>query len=166
MTRAHFLSPLPEYSVSTKALLTGALLVVSAGCASSSPSAGASDVTPSTSRAPSRNRDLITQEDLSADPTLKAQSVIEVIRSLRPQFLVNRGNNTMKDTLVKGTNTDEAAGMVHASIDGGRVVDVTDLTMTANDILEIRYLNVAQANLKFGTAARQGPVILVTTKKQ
>jgi hypothetical protein len=153
--------------VSNKSLVACALIVVAAGCASSStPSGSASaDVTPSTSRSTSRNRDLITLEDLNADPSLRAQSVIEVIRSMRPQYLINRGNNTMKDSASKA-NTDIDAGKVHASVDGGRIVEVSELTMTANDVLEIRYLNVAQANLKFGTAARQGPVILVTMKKQ
>ena len=148
-----------------KPLFVGAVMAVAAACASSKPSTGSSDVvTPS--RAPSRNRDLITQEELNADPTVRARSVYEVIRALRPQYLVNRGNNTMKDTLVKTANTDEDAGKVHASVDGGRVVDATDLTMSANEVLEIRYLTVAQANLRFGTAARQGPIILVTLKKQ
>jgi hypothetical protein len=152
--------------VSRKSLLALALTVAAIGCASgSTPSSGASDVAATPSRSTSRNRDLISQEDLNADPTLRAQTVIDVIRSIRPQYLVNRGNNTMKDSASKA-NTDIDAGKVHASVDGGRIVEVTDLTMTAAEILEIRYLNVAQANLKFGTAARQGPVILVTTRKQ
>ena len=142
-----------------------AVVTVTAACAARTTAAGSSDVTPSASRAPSRNRELITQEDLNADPTLRAQSVIEVVRALRPQFLVNRGNNVMKDTAAKA-NSDLDAGKVHASVDGGRIVEVTDLTMSANEVLEIRYLNVAQANLRFGVGARQGPVILVTTKKQ
>ena len=146
-----------------KTILASAALVVAAACAST-PKSGSSDAA-SPTRPGSRNRDLITQEELNANPTVRAQSVYEVIRSLRPQYLINRGNNTMKDSTVMA-NTDEEAGKVHASVDGGRVVEPTDLTMSANEILEIRYLTVAQANLRFGTAARQGPVILVTTKKQ
>ncbi len=146
-----------------RTLLACALVAVSAGCAPKTPSAGARDV--SSAPRTSRNRDVISLDDLNADPTLRAQSVIDVIRSMRPQFLVNRGNNVMKDTAAKALS-DVDAGKVHASVDGGRIVEVTDLTMTANDVEEIRYLNVAQANLRFGTAARQGPVILVTLKKQ
>ena len=145
-------------------LIACALLALSAGCAAKAPAAGAADASPPSSARTARNRDVITLDELNADPTLRAQSVIEVIRSMRPQFLVNRGNNTMKDSASKAM-TDIDAGKVHASVDGGRVVEVTDLTMTANDVQEIRYLNVAQANLRFGTAARQGPIILVTLKK-
>lgn len=147
-----------------KPLLACALMALTAACAAKAPSAGAADASTASSSRTARNRDVISLDDLNADPTLRAQSVIEVIRSMRPQFLVNRGNNTMKDSAAVA-NTDIDAGKVHASVDGGRVVEVTDLTMSANDVQEIRYLNVAQANLRFGTAARQGPVILVTLKK-
>jgi hypothetical protein len=52
-------------------------------------------------------------------------------------------------------------------VNAGRIVAVSDLQeIHGNDILEIRYLNVAQAMQRFGTAARQGPIILVTTAKQ
>ncbi len=33
-------------------------------------------------------------------------------------------------------------------------------------MIEVRFLNPAQAMQKFGTAARSGPVILVTTTNQ
>ena len=113
---------------------------------------GASDEEPART---SRNRDLITQDDLAVDPTLRAQSVLEVIRVLRPQFLNERGTNTYSDP---------EAGKVHASIDNARIISLAELqSMHANEVIEIRYLNVAQAMQKFGTAARQGPVILVIT---
>jgi hypothetical protein len=106
-----------------------------------------------------RNRDVITQQDLAADPTLRAQTVLEVVKELRPHFLNARERNNM------GTpGSDPESGKVHASIDNGRVVMLSELSgMHANDVTEIRYLNVAQAMQKFGTAALQGPVILVIT---
>ena len=116
-----------------------------------------------------RDRSVITQAELDADASLKAQSVLDVIRSLRPQFLTNRGTQTVKDSNVvaKGMATqDPEAGYVHASIDGGRVVPLSELAdMHGNQVLEIRYLNAAQAMQKFGMASRQGPIILVVTQK-
>ena len=143
--------------MSSKILCVCLLIVATSACAAKAPASGSSDDV----RAPStRNRDLITQQDLAADPTLRAQSVLEVIRSLRPQFLNDHGTNTMQATGM----SDPDAGKVHVSIDNGRIVPLSELsTMHANDMLEIRYLNVAQAMQKFGTAARQGPVILVIT---
>lgn len=138
--------------MSMKNLCACMLLAASAACAAKAPVSGASD----DAQAPTpRNRDLITQQDLAADPTLRAQTVLEVVRALRPQFLNERGTNTYSDP---------EAGKVHASIDNGRIVGLSELgSMHANEVTEIRYLNVAQAMQKFGIASRQGPVILVTT---
>lgn len=135
------------------------LVAGSAACAAKAPSSASTDGT----RAPSgRNRDVITQEDLAADPSLRAQSVIDVVRSLRPHFLNDRGSNS----LGAGGSSDPEAGKVHASLDGGRVIPLSELIgMHANEVIEIRYLNEGQAMQRFGTAARQGPVIVVTTTK-
>ncbi|MEO5815462.1 MAG: hypothetical protein ABIT20_09310 [Gemmatimonadaceae bacterium] len=125
---------------------------MASACAAKSPETAAA------AGARPRNRDLITQEDLAADASLRAQTVLEVIRTLRPQFLNDRGNNTMT------AQGDPEAGLVHASIDNGRVVPISELNgMHGNEITEIRYLNAAQALQKFGPASRQGPVILVIT---
>ncbi len=150
--------------MSVKTLCAGALLIAVSACAPKTPVAGVID-----DKAPARsvrNRDLITADDLAADASLRAQSVYEVIKALRPQFLNDRGTQTIRDKNSGGLG-DAEAGLVHASVDGGRVVSVNDLTgMHANEVLEVRYLNVAQAMNKFGTAAHQGPVILVTTVKR
>ena len=142
-----------------RTLCTCALVFGAAACAAKAPTSGSMDGT----RAPAgRNRDVITQDDLAADPTLRAQSVIEVVRALRPHFLSNRGNSSLG---VSGSS-DPEAGAVHASLDGGRIVPLSELSgMHANEVIEIRYLNEGQAMQRFGTAARQGPVIVVTTTK-
>lgn len=146
--------------MSLKTICVCVLIAATSACAAKAPVAGARD----DARAPTtRNRDLITQDDLSADPALRAQSVLEVVRVLRPHFLVDRGTNS----LGAGAQSDPEAGQVHVSIDNGRVVSLTELSgIHANAVREIRYLNVAQAMQKFGTAARQGPVIVVTTTAQ
>ena len=146
--------------MSLKTLCACVLLAAASACAAKAPSSGGSDG--ATVRS-SRNRDVITQDDLAADPTLRAQSVIDVVRALRPHFLNDHGTNSLQG----GAMSDPEAGKVHASIDGGRVLPLSELSsMHANEVLEIRYLNEAQAMQKFGTAARQGPIILVTTTKQ
>jgi hypothetical protein len=98
---------------------------------------------------------VISQEELSA-PETQAQSVLDAIRALRPQFLNSRGTNS---------HSDPEAGQVHVSIDNGRIGPLSDLSlMHVNGVIEIRYLSVAQAMQKFGGAAREGPVIVVKTR--
>jgi hypothetical protein len=141
-----------------------AFLASASACASSHQQVvpGASEEQP----ARNRDRNLITQGDLEADPTLKSLSVLDVVRSLRPQYLTSRGTQTIVDASAP-VSQDPEAGLVHASVNAGRIVQVTDLAdIHGNDLVEVRYLNVAQAMQRFGTAARQGPIILVMTAKQ
>lgn len=134
-------------------LLVGVLLAFGSACAPRSASIGAAD---EDARA-TRDRNLITTGDIEADPSLRTQSVLDVIRSLRPQFLTNPGTQSYSDP---------EAGLVHASINGTRVVSVSELgQLHAREVHEIRLLTAAQAMQKFGGAARRGPVILVTTVK-
>ncbi|HET9012941.1 MAG TPA: hypothetical protein VFN38_14040 [Gemmatimonadaceae bacterium] len=145
--------------MSSKMVWVGMFACVASACAAKAPVSGSSDDRPVTA---SRDRNLITQADLDADPTLRAQSVIEVIRALRPQFLNDHGTNTLQGAGM----SDPEAGKVHVSIDNGRIVPLSELSgMHGGQMIEIRYLNVAQAMQKFGTAARQGPVILVITTR-
>jgi hypothetical protein len=133
------------------------LLVAASACAARAPVSGSSDEGRTSS---TRNRDLITQQDLAADPSLRAQSVLDVVKLLRPHFLADHGSNSLQASAL----SDPDAGKAHASIDNGRIVALAELSgMHGSEILEIRYLNSAQAMQRFGTAARQGPVILVTT---
>jgi hypothetical protein len=100
------------------------------------------------------NRDVITSAELSA-PGLRALSVLEAIRQLRPQFLSVRGKNSQSDP---------EAGKVHASIDYGSIIPVDDLSqMHVNAIIEVRFLNAGAAMQKFGGTAHEGPVIVVLT---
>jgi hypothetical protein len=103
-----------------------------------------------------RSRDVITREELSASD-MQAQSVLDAVRSLRPQFLNSRGQNS---------HSDPEAGQVHVSIDDGRIGPISDLSLIhVSGVIEIRLLNVAQAMQRFGGAAREGPVIVVKTRE-
>lgn len=141
--------------MSSRHLCASALLLVAAGCASSTPAPAAADGSTSQTVAPiGRNRDVITQEELST-PENKSQNVLDLVRKLRPQFLTNR---SMQST------SNEETGKVHASIDSNRILSVDELrSVVVSTVLEIRYLNVAQAQQRFGSAAMQGPVIVVRT---
>lgn len=144
----------------------GCVLIVALGaCASKTPGPETA-ASPAQQDAPSRNRDVITAAELSK-PELGAQSLLNVIRSLRPAFLVNRGlqsYNCPKTT--DDCSADPDAGTVHASVDNGRIVRLEELDgIHVALVQEVRYLNVAAAMNKFGGAARSGPVILVVMKK-
>jgi len=117
----------------------------------SSPDATATQASSSAGRP---NRDVITSAELSA-PGLRALSVLDAIRQLRPQFLSVRGKNSQSDP---------EAGKVHASIDYGSIIAVDDLSqMHVNAIIEVRFLNAGAAMQKFGGTAHEGPVIVVLT---
>jgi hypothetical protein len=90
-----------------KTLCACVLLVAASACAPKTPVAGViDDNAPARS---SRNRDLITQDDLAADASLRAQSVYEVIKALRPQFLNDRGTQTIRDASIGGPGDADAS---------------------------------------------------------
>lgn len=141
--------------------LVPSLLAVAAftgGCASAAAggpgSASDAAVGESTAGASRRDRDVITLQELS-DPALRAMSVLEVIRTLRPIFLSVRGKNS---------HSDAEAGRVHASIDFNAVVPLEELrNVHVTGVVEILYLAAGPAMQKFGGAAHEGPVIVVRT---
>lgn len=133
---------------------------------SSSPEPGAA---PQAQKATvNRNRDVITQEELQS-PGNAGLSVLDVVKSLRPHYLTTRGLHTApvkdKNDPINGAQiVDEEAGKTHASIDGNKIVPVNELSgIRASTVKEVRFLAPAAAMQKFGGAAREGPVILVTT---
>jgi len=108
-----------------------------------------------------RDRNLISHEELSA-PDLQAQSVLEVIRRLRPNFLNVRGAQSCLGTSC--SKADIESGKVHASVDGNPVVSLSEIsTMHVSNVIEIRYLDAGAAMQKFGGSAHEGPVILIKT---
>ena len=143
-------------------------LAAAGACASKTPepatAGGAPATQQSTATTPNRNRDLITRDELTA-PTVVNMTVLDAVRTLRPHFLTQRGQNTIPAKNANGQQViDEESGKVHASIDGNKIVPVQELQgLRAGSITEVRFLSVAQAMQKFGGSARNGPVILVKT---
>jgi len=141
-----------------------ALIVASAACAGKTP-APETGANPAQQVAPGRNRDVITAAELSK-PELGAQTLLNVIRALRPTYLVNRGTQSVSCAASGGCSSADDEGTVHVSIDNGRILRLEELeTIHAATVEEVRYLNPAAAMNKFGGAARSGPVILVVLKK-
>ncbi len=145
------------------------LLAVTGACAGN-PAPGALQPTPAQrtqAGGAHLNRDVITEADIAADPALKAQSVLQLIRVLRPHFLTDRGTSGITSQDERGnTYGDPEAGKVHVSIDNGRIESLSALeSLHASNVVEIRFLSVAQAMQKFGSMSRQGPVIFVKTAK-
>lgn len=116
-------------------------------------------------RAPRGNRDVISLEELS-EPGLKAQNLLSAIRTLRPQFLSDRGQQSYKCASPGDCQMDPDAGKVHISVDNGRILPLQELeNIHTATVREVRYLNQAAAMQKFGGAALSGPVIMVSTAK-
>ncbi len=150
--------------MSTKILSACVLMAAASACAKQGPPPQSPQPGGSAEQqaAPNRNRDLITHDELQA-PGVVGLSVLDAVRSLRPQFLTVRGLNTLPAKNANGVPlTDDESGKVHSSIDGNRVGPLDELSViSASTVKEIRYLNVAAAHHKFGSASREGPVILV-----
>jgi hypothetical protein len=151
-----------------RANVFGVVGLLALGACASRPAAVATGAEATQASAPTRNRDVITKEELTA-PSVASLSVLDAVRSLRPHFLTVRGNNTMPAKSgtdpIGGTQlVDQESGKVHASIDGSKIVPVEELAgIRAGTVVEVRFLSPAAAMQRFGGTSRQGPVILVKT---
>lgn len=98
-----------------------------------------------------RDRNVITRAEIERSPE---HSAYNVIRTLRPGMLNQRGNTSIAN---------QDPGIV-VFLDGQRYGDLSSLDgMEANTVEEIRYLSAAEAQARFGTGYPQG-IILVTTR--
>jgi hypothetical protein len=110
-------------------------------CASGGQSAG-----------PSRNRDIITAEEVARTTFSTAYEVVE---SLRPEFMRSRSTSM-------GTGQSDNAVVY---IDGVRAGGLNELRRVPREqIQEIRYLSGSDATTIYGTG-HVGGAILVTTKR-
>ena len=140
------------------------LIVASVACAAKTPAAE-TGAAPAQQGAASRNRDVITAAELSK-PELGSQTLLNVIRSLRPTYLVNRGPQSVSCASTGGCSDATDEGTVHVSIDNGRIVRLEELeTIHVATVHEVRYLNAPAAIKQFGGAARSVPVFVVVMKK-
>ena len=131
----------------------------SGGAAASAPGTSPGEAPSTTAR---RDASIITQAEL-LDPALKSLNVYDAIKTLRPNFLSNRGTQTIS---FEGNNglVDNESGKVHASIDNSGVLPVEELKrVPVTGVVEVRLLTPAAAMQRFGATAKQGAVIAVRT---
>src|SRR5437870_4753101 len=103
----------------SKFLTACIVMAGAAACAKQAPPAsspGPGATSQSQNAAASRNRDVITHEELQAQ-SIAGLSVLDAVKSLRPQFLTQRGTHNVPYSGNNGA-VDQEAGKVHASIDG------------------------------------------------
>jgi hypothetical protein len=136
----------------TRGLLV-ALLMLSVSCAGSS--------TPSTGTpAPIADRNVISSDELQ-DPVLRGMDALRVIQYLRPAFFRSSGPQSFVNM---------SAGLVQFSMDYGPLQPVSHLAalpaLSLQTVYEIRYLDLNDAQNRFGIAAQGGPVIVVVSNKQ
>lgn len=133
-------------------LLTATACASQSGSSAANSDASASGARPGT---PRRDRNVIGFDELSP-AAIRAMNVLDVIRSLRPTFLNDRG---------KTSQSNPEAGKVHASINYNGVIPLNDLrSIPSAGVIEIRYLEPPAAMNRFGGAALEGPVIVVRTQ--
>ena len=133
--------------------LVVALLLLSASCAgSSAPEAG----TPK----PVADRNVINNEELQ-DPVLRGMDALRIIQYLRPAFFRPSGPQSFVNM---------SAGLVQFSMDYGPLQPISNLAalpaLSLQTVYEIRYLDLNDAQNRFGIAAQGGPVIVVISNKQ
>lgn len=91
-------------------------------------------------------------------PVVLSMDALKAIRYLRPAFFRTSGPQSFSN----GT-----AGLVQFSMDFGPLRPVSELATLRTDLLyEIRYLDVNDAQNRFGINANSGAVIVLLSNKQ
>lgn len=101
---------------------------------------------------PSRQRDLITAEEIAA---LNVATAFDVVRQLRPEFLRSRGTMSLRET---------GGEFAVVYLNGMRMGGPEQLhQIRASDVETIRYISATDATTRWGTG-HTGGVIEVTVK--
>ncbi|MDQ2667432.1 MAG: hypothetical protein M3Z05_15655 [Gemmatimonadota bacterium] len=136
----------------TRALLIG-FLMLAASCARSPESTESAPK-------PAGDRNVITREELQ-NPVIAGMDALRAIRYLRPTFFRESGPQSF---------VNPSAGTVQFSMDYGPVQPLTQLAAMSGLSLqlayEVRYLDLNDAQNRFGINANGGPVIVVVNNRQ
>ena len=117
-----------------------ALALIAAGCASSSSSSAPR---------PSRNRNIISQEEIDQS---HASTGFELVQSLRPEFLRSRGVTSTADSPSSG-------GLPSVYVNGSFYGPLASLSsISAATIHEVRFTNGRDATTKYGTGVANGVI--------
>ncbi|MEO8624952.1 MAG: hypothetical protein ABI625_27960 [bacterium] len=125
-----------------------ALLVVASSCArSTAPGTNVQRGDPN----------VISREEMQS-PVIASMDALKAIRYLRPAFFRTSGPQSFSNA---------TAGSVQFSLDYGPLRPVGELaTINPTLLYEVRYLNIADAQNRFGINANGGPVIVLLNSKQ
>ena len=137
-----------------RARVVMAVVMVAMGVACSSGGSSGGSGAP---RAPSRQQDLITEQEITTRAG-EASNVLQVVQKLRPQMLRSRGRSSPTDS----TGTGNLARVIVDDVAYGSIDNLANLN--ANAVREIRYISAADATTRWGTGY-PGGVILVSMKK-
>ena len=129
------------------ALLLAAVAIVPIGCASKT---GGAAATQQSSSRPRTSRDVITAEELA---TIDAQTALQAVQRLRPNFLQTRGGASMS------VNSGPVNVVVY--VDQTRMGGPNTLSqIPVTEVREIRYLNATDATQRYGTGHGAGAIIV------
>ena len=130
-----------------------ALLVIAASC-------GPSSASPAPTPRVVTNPNVISREELQ-DPAIWGMDAVRAIRFLRPTFFRTSGPQSFAD---------RSAGVVQFSFDFGPLQPASELAafppLSLRSLFEIRYLDAADAQNRFGVNANGGPVIVLLSNRQ
>jgi hypothetical protein len=130
-----------------------AFLILSTSCAGSSAPEGSVPK-------PVVDRNVIRNEELQ-DPVLRGMDALRAIQYLRPAFFKGSGPQSFANT---------NSGLTQFSMDYGPVQPLSQLSalpsLSLQMAYEIRFLDVNEAQNRFGLNANSGPVIVVVSNKQ
>ena len=136
----------------TRALLIG-FLMLAASC-------GRSAESTETAPRAMTDRNVISREELQ-NPVIVGMDALRAIRYLRPAFFRETGPQSFINA---------AAGSVQFSMDYGPLQPLNNLSALAalslQTVYEVRYLDLNDAQNRFGINANGGPVIVVVSNKQ
>ena len=120
--------------ITRRMLVLGAFAAVTglAACASGGGSSG-----------PRRDPNLLTLEELTEYGTLTAA---DAVRRLRPRWLTGRGGGNQPQLVLDGARMGDAATALQS--------------MNVSDIQEMRYLNAADATMRYGTNYPGGAIVV------
>lgn len=113
-----------------------------------------------------KDRNRITEEEVRGS---SAQTVYDLVRNQRPQWLRTRGNKTMSTERAAGADGGEYAQLTTPEIivylDGIRFGKDADLrTLPVSDIATLQFLDASSATQRFGTGHPHGAILL--TRRQ
>jgi hypothetical protein len=136
-----------------KRLIAIATLVVAAGCGSAQ--------TPMTTRV-SGNRETLAQPEIQANRTA-GMTAYDLIAHLRPEYLRNRGQNTLRETSTAAGPPTYTAPTATVYLDNAKYGDIESLKNINADIVQkIQYLSASNAMTRFGMDNTAGAILIFT----